>query len=200
MNAVGATPRVGRPRSTAADDAIRDATLAVFADRGFDGLAVEAVAERAGVAKSTLYRRFPCKLDLVRHALASVTDELPCPHTDSLVDDLVALVTELRDRFGSDTIGRFVPALVQAAARHTELRALHHRFVAERRRRGLARLEAAVEQGELPAGTDVELLVDQLGAVVFYRAFVSGGDTDDATLRSLVELTVEGHRVRGGDA
>ncbi len=108
----------GRPRSEAADEAILDAALAEFAACGFDGMRIEAVAARAGVAKTTLYRRFPTKLDLVHHALATTADELACPHTDSLVDDLTVLVTQLRNRFSCPRLGVVVPALVQAISRH----------------------------------------------------------------------------------
>lgn len=181
---------VGRPRSVAADEAIRRAAIEVFAESGFEGLRVEAVAERAGVAKSTLYRRFPCKIDLVRHALDSSTDELPCPHTDSLVDDLVVLLQRLRDKFAADPMGRAVPALIEAAARHPELREVQRQAIAERRRAGLARLAAAVGEGDLPDPTDIELLMDQLSGAVFYRSFVTGADLSDAVLRSLVVSVV----------
>ncbi len=194
MSPVPTPRRVGRPRSTAADDAIRVATIEVFAESGYEGLRIESVAERGGVAKSTLYRRFPCKTDLVQHALSSAIDELACPHTGSLVEDLFTMLQRMRDKFVSDTMGRAVPALVDAAARHPDLRELHRRFIAERRRSGLQRLTAAVDSGDLPDGTDAELLMDQLGGPVFYRSFVSGGDLSDATLRLLVARTLDGYR------
>jgi AcrR family transcriptional regulator len=188
------TTRPGRPRSAAADESIRRATIEVFAEAGFEGLRVEAVAERAGVAKSTLYRRFPSKIDLVRHALGSVADELPCALSDSLADDLVALLQRLRDKFASDPMGRAVPALIEASARHPELREVQRTAVAERRRAGMERLAAAVEHGELPAATDIELLMDQLSGAVFYRSFVTGADLSDATLRRLVASVLAGQR------
>jgi AcrR family transcriptional regulator len=188
----------GRPRSEAADAAILDAALAEFAACGFDGMRIEAVAARAGVAKTTLYRRFPTKLGLVHHALATTADELPCPHTDSLVDDLVVLATQLRDRFACPRLGVVVPALVQAISRHEDLRELHLQFLAERRRQGLARLTAAVGSGELPEGTDLHLLLDQVVGTVFYRTFVSGGALDDADIRVMVTATIDGHRVQQG--
>lgn len=187
---------VGRPRSTEADDAIRAATIEVFAEFGYEGMKVETVAARAGVAKSTLYRRFPCKTDLVQHALSTAADELPCPHTESLADDLVSLVTELREKFASQPVGRLAAVMVEASARHPELRAAHQRFIAQRRRRGLGRLAAAIDEGDLPADTDTELLMDSLGGVVFYRSFVSGGALDDEILRSLIERTLAAHGAR----
>ncbi len=197
MNDTVAPRRAGRPRSVQADDAIRTATIEVFAESGYEGLRVESVAERAGVAKSTLYRRFPSKDDLVRHALATTDDELSCPHSTSIEDDLVTLLRRLRDKFASDTMGRAVPALVVAASRHPELRELHRRALVERRRAGIRRIEEAIDNGELAADSDASLLMDQLGGVVFYRSFVSGADLSDETLRELVTRTMEGNRPSG---
>jgi hypothetical protein len=87
---------------------------------------------------------------------------------------------------------------VQAISRHDDLRELHLRFVAERRRQGLARLTAAAASGELPAATDVTLLMDQLTGAVFYRTFVSGAGLDDDALRTVVTTTIGGHRVQQG--
>ena len=64
----------------AADAAILDATIELFADLGFEGVSIEAVAERAGVAKSTVYRRYPSKIDLVMAAwLAFLKSRLLLP-------------------------------------------------------------------------------------------------------------------------
>ena len=57
--------RPGRPRSTEADEAILEAAVDLFAEGGFDGLTMEGVAARADVGKTTIYRRYPCKVDLV---------------------------------------------------------------------------------------------------------------------------------------
>ena len=75
-----ATPvRAGRPRSAEADDAILDAALDQFCDFGYDGLSVERVAAGAGVAKTTIYRRYPTKLDLVMAALARAKEGARAP-------------------------------------------------------------------------------------------------------------------------
>ena len=69
--------RPGRPREQRADRAIVAATLEIFAEDGYHGLSMEAVAARAGVSKATIYRRWPGKRDLVFDALASLNDDFP---------------------------------------------------------------------------------------------------------------------------
>src|SRR6266536_3507210 len=67
----GTTRRPGRPRSEQAEQAIVEATLDLFAEQGFEGVCVEAVAARAGVGKATIYRRWPNKEELLLAALSS---------------------------------------------------------------------------------------------------------------------------------
>jgi AcrR family transcriptional regulator len=182
---------LGRPRSAAADEAILRATVDEFAERGYEGLRVENVAERAGVAKSTIYRRYPSKSDLVAAALLQAPSDAPTPsYTGALVEDLLGLVRHLRDKYASTEVGRLIPSIVEAAARHPEFAVIHQRFLSERRRGGVARLQAAVDEGRLPADSDVQLLMDMVAAPIFYRSFVSGMTLDDATLRALVERAV----------
>src|SRR4249920_852730 len=77
--------RLGRPRSSEADQAILDAALEVFAGAGYDGLTIEAVADRAGVAKSTIYRRYQDKAELLLAAVeCSAEISTPAPDTGSL--------------------------------------------------------------------------------------------------------------------
>jgi AcrR family transcriptional regulator len=178
----------GRPRSPAADEAILQATIELFDLHGYDGLSIETVAERAGVAKSTVYRRHAGKPELVLAAVRWVrSGDEPAPDTGAVRSDLVALATRLRAKFTTDDSSRVVAALVAAAAHHPDLAAAHQAFVAERRRLGLEVVHRAVERGELPTDTDAGLLLDLIGAPIFYRAFVSRDPLDDATLAALVD-------------
>jgi len=65
-------PRPGRPRSEQAEQAIIEATLDLFAEQGFEGACVEAIAARAGVGKATIYRRWPNKEELLLAAFSSL--------------------------------------------------------------------------------------------------------------------------------
>jgi AcrR family transcriptional regulator len=178
--------RPGRPRSVAADEAILDATLDLFADRGFEGVSIEAVAEQAGVAKSTVYRRYPTKIELVmgawRHA-APIADVALA--TGSLHGDLLVSAHRLRTVFTQSPAGRAVPSALAAAARFPEFAEAHHRFIADRRAPMLATVEHAIERGDLRPDTDATLLIDLITGPIFYRAFNTGGTLTDADLDAL---------------
>ena len=197
VDAIEAAPArgAGRPRSAEADAAILAAAIEEFAEHGYEGLRVEAIAERAGVAKSTLYRRYPNKTDLLQAALwqARSTDP-PVPHTDSLEQDLFVVVRRLRDTFASDDIGRLIPTILEAGSRHPEFASAHREYITERRRGGLERVAAAITDGDLPDDTDVQLFMDMAVGAIFYRSFVSGAALDDDTLHELVRQTLRAHR------
>src|SRR5215831_11164328 len=93
----GPAARPGRPRSPAADEAILDATVDLLAEQGFLGLSIEAVAARAGVAKTTIYRRWPTKDDLLMDAIACLKHAHPEPQGESLRDDLIDMISRMRD-------------------------------------------------------------------------------------------------------
>ncbi|MBI2708624.1 MAG: TetR/AcrR family transcriptional regulator [Actinobacteria bacterium] len=183
----------GRPRSAQADAAITRAVVDVFAERGYAGLTVEAVAERAGVARTTVYRRFPAKSDLLFHAVEACK---PAPvaavDTGSTVGDLVAIAAAMRDGMRSPDMGRVVPAVLAATARHPELAKDFRRWMKGNRRVLPAVIERGIERGELAPGTDVQLMADMVGGALFFRIFVAGGDVSDSTLAELAKRVVAG--------
>src|ERR1700693_6283188 len=81
------------PRSQQTEQAIIEATLDLFAEQGFEGVCVEAVAARAGVGKATIYRRWPNKEELLLAALGSMKSPIPEPQGVSVRDDLVAMLS-----------------------------------------------------------------------------------------------------------
>lgn len=188
------TPRLGRPRSAQADEAILDAALAQFAKLGFDGLSVEGVAARAGVAKATIYRRYPSKVELVIAACARLSAEVaPPPDTGSARGDLEIIVANLCRLLGTTMAGRAIAQMVSETARLPELAEAHHAFVAQRRANCLEVLRRGVERGELRADLDPEAAADLVGGPIFFRHLVSGAPLDarfrrthvDQVLRSL---------------
>ncbi|BBY15669.1 TetR/AcrR family transcriptional regulator [Mycolicibacterium litorale] len=161
----------GRPRDARVTEAILDAVLAELADRGFGGLTMDAVARRAGVGKSALYRRWPSKVEMTADLMRalSVTEE-PAPDTGSFAGDVRALLEDVLAWLTDERVRRVYPDLLAEAQRHPALGEAMTTYVARpRRARATAVLERAAERGELGIGADQEVIVDALGALVFWR-------------------------------
>ena len=180
--------RRGRPRSSEADAAILDAAAELFCDFGYDALSVEGVAAKAGVGKSTIYRRYPTKLDLVMAASVHMgAGKAPTPETGVLRADLLAIVRAYARMLKESSVGRAIPMMIAAKAQNPELAAAHDAFVASRRGVSIGVIQRAIDRGDLPAGTDPDLVSDLLTGPIFLRAFVSGQPMTDRYLESLVD-------------
>ena len=169
-------------RSARVRDAVLDAVHAELTERGYPGLTVENVADRAGVHKTTVYRRWGSVDVLVADALDRGRDvDWPAPDTGAVEGDLIALATEVVDAF-TDPATRAVPIGLVAAALHSDRAAEAKRAYYDARHEAAAAIAArAVERGELPPGVDARELVRQTCAPIFYRVFVSGEPVDRAT-------------------
>jgi AcrR family transcriptional regulator len=180
--------RPGRPRSVEADEAILDAATEAFIELGWDGLTMEGVAARAGVGKTTIYRRYPTRLDLLLAAAARLAEEKgAAPDTGTLRGDLLALVEAYLGMLSGTRAGRAIPAMVAATAKNPELAVAYRDFIAQRRRESAIPLERAIARGELSLDVDVELVLDLLVAPLFYRTFVSHEPADDGFVTTLVD-------------
>src|SRR6266566_4619906 len=91
--------KAGRPRSAQSHQAILEATLALFAEEGLQGLSIEAIAERARVGKTTIYRRWSSKEDVIKDALNLFRADNPIPDTGNIRNDLLYIAKESRELF-----------------------------------------------------------------------------------------------------
>ncbi|MEU8762521.1 TetR/AcrR family transcriptional regulator C-terminal ligand-binding domain-containing protein [Streptomyces sp. NPDC048659] len=169
----------GRTARTRA--AVRDAVLTGLAEHGYPALTVEYVAERSGVHKTTLYRRWGDVEGMLADALALAgEDAWTAPDTGSLGGDLLALAREVADAFADPARAAaptaFVAAAFQSATAADSLRA----FYAERFRRCEPVVDRAVARGEAPAGTDAGAVVRAVSAPLFLRLFVTREPVDGA--------------------
>ena len=173
MNVLAPTTGRGRPRSAAADDAIRDATLALLCEVGYAHLTTSSIAARAGVSTATLYRRWSSKLDLVVATLAAGAEESAPPDTGSLLGDFRAVLRPLVD--ASERTVRLLPGLVGEFGRNPELgTALRSALISPRRRALSAMLDRAEARGELRPGIDRDVVIDFLVGPIQYRLLVTG--------------------------
>ncbi len=162
--------------------AVLRATLDLLAGVGFTELTVEAVAERSGVHKTTIYRRWESREGLVAAALRFGADEPWSPaDTGSLVADLRQLALEVVHAL--TTPGqRELPTAAVLAAFHSERAAEALReFYRDRHARAAVIVERAVARGEVPADTDPDEVTRTVCGPVFYRLFVSREPVSEAT-------------------
>jgi AcrR family transcriptional regulator len=159
--------RPGRPRSEQADRAIIEAALDLFAESGVEGTCIEAVAARAGVGKSTIYRRWPGKEELLVDALATLKTPLPEPDGTSVRDDLAALLRVMCDDMSDPRRVRAAALLHGEGAKYPRLMARFTEAVAEPRREVFRKvLRRGIETGEVAADADVDTaLLMMIGAV-----------------------------------
>jgi AcrR family transcriptional regulator len=179
--------RPGRPRDVRADAAIRQAAIEVLADKGPGGFTVDEVAARAGCGKATIYRRWPSRANLLLDTAHSMGLEPELVDTGSVRSDLALLITQLAAKLHDTAAGRIMPGVMAEAAVNPEMRAVLSAFVQDRRKRPREVVERAVARGQLPPGTDIELVLDLVGAVPFYRELVSGQSLDDRYAERVVD-------------
>lgn len=179
--------RRGRPRRADADGAILAATLEQLTDAGVAGLSMALVAERAGVGKATIYRRWPSKEALVLEALRTATAPIPVPSESTLRDDLIAYTGELVDRFRAGRGSDVLPHLVAASCHDDDLRASLDDYTRSRQTTLRLLFARGIERGELPADTDVDLAVEAILGPIFYRHLLSGEPVDRTLARRLVD-------------
>jgi AcrR family transcriptional regulator len=195
-----ATARRGRPRDGAVDQRVLDAAWDLLLADGYAGLNIDDVAERAGVAKTTLYRRWPTKDHLAVAAAARILNEVPIPATGDLRSDLTEFLTAMAASLnnvraagcpGGASAG-LLAELVATAARHPDIGDTVRALYARRHDMALARLAQASEHEGLRSDIDHAVLIDQLAGPIYYRILVTGAPTDRDYVRRLVHSVLQG--------
>ena len=177
--------------------AITEAVLDELATQGYARLSMEAVAKRAGVGKSALYRRWPSKQDMVIAVLSQFSVPLAeVPHTGSLRGDLLATLHAVQDWLTHPRFATILPDLTAEAMRNPTLAAAIQATIGEPRRAlGAATLRRAIDRGELPADLNLELALDLAAAPVYWRLTVRQAPTEPNYLDQLAD-----HILRALDA
>ncbi|RLU96823.1 TetR family transcriptional regulator [Streptomyces griseocarneus] len=193
--------RTGRPRSAEADRAILDATRAALVELGWGKLSLGDVAARAGVAKTTLYRRWAGKNELVVDAVAALFDEqLHLPDLGSLTADIEGVVLRFAALLERPETKTALMAVVAESTRDEALRDRIRSAIVDRQKRlVLLGRERAQARGELPRESDPEsaarnadLIFDVIAGAVVHRALVSAEPVDGEWARGFTTLLVVG--------
>ena len=177
--------------------AVRAATVAALIEHGWNGLAVEDVAARAGVHKTTIYRRWGGREALVADVLhAAAGRDVPLPDTGTLRGDLVAFARQVRDAIVAPA-NRALMSTLATGGSDGELAELARRYWAARFARARPMVERAVARGELAADVDPDTLVVRVVGPVWFGVFGPGTAVDDAFVDGCVEIVLAGTARRG---
>lgn len=172
MSATGTTRPGGRTARTA--EAVYAATISELSARPYADISVETIAARAGVHKTTVYRRWGTKAELVAQALAgAAAAAIEVPDTGTIESDLRALSRSVGAVLADPGGAAITRALLAGAAESAEIGALMDRFWATRLAAISAIVDRAVQRGEISTGTDAAGIMNAVAAPLYYRLLVT---------------------------
>lgn len=181
----------GRPRDRHADAKILKATMGLLERHGFRAVTLEGIAEEAGVARTTVYRRWPNKAAIVMDAfLTQVAPRIAFPEHPVAVERL-RLQMQLLARAFRQEPGLLIRALIAEAQFDEELRAaVHDGWIAKRRASAKVIIEGAILAGELPNDTNADALLDALYGGLYYWLLIDRKVLTEAYVDSLFDTVL----------
>lgn len=151
---------------------VLDAAIEVIAERGFAGTTIDAIATRSGVARSTIYRNWSGRTELMLEAVRGRVGSVPDLLAGGVRRDLIALCRHLAELLASEPMASVAASLILESRHDPSLRTLHRRFADERVGALAAVVEKAKARGELRDAPDGSTVAADLGAAIFFRAMV----------------------------
>jgi AcrR family transcriptional regulator len=186
-------PRRPGGRSARVRAAAIAATLAELAESGYSALSLESVARRAGVHKTTLYRRWGTREDLVLDAMLERAGEhISVPNTGSLRKDLFALARTAAANAATPEVAAMARAVVAQMPHDSRLAAANHRFWDERLALDGVIVEQAIERGEVPPDTQPRQVIESVLGPIHLRLLLTSEPINDAFLSGVVDVVVDG--------
>jgi AcrR family transcriptional regulator len=180
-------------RGEAFANVVLDATLTQLAEVGYERLSIPQIAEMAGVNKTSIYRRWPTKSDLVREVLGIAMHHADdAPDTGQLRTDLVALARGVA-MWMQSRVGTALIRIMLAEGGNPEVRALANAAYSEAGKHGpWIVIQRAVERGEISRQLDPSLMLFTIAGAIMHRVFVENRDASDTFLNQVVDLVLFG--------
>lgn len=186
-------PARSRPggRSAQVIAAVQAATLQLLLEKGYSAIEIPEIAERAGVNKTTVYRRWPSKaalfLDL---ALAHTQLEVPITDTGSLVQDLYLLLSAIHRMLQTPFATALLRALISAGSTEPEIQQARQHFWQQRFAIGSHIVQQAIARQELAADTEPRQLLEMAAAPLFFRVVITGGQMQDNEIKEITQRVI----------
>jgi TetR/AcrR family transcriptional regulator, regulator of autoinduction and epiphytic fitness len=180
--AAAVDPRVERTRRV-----VLDTTIELIIEGGFGAITIEAVAARSGVAKSTIYRHWPDRVELMHDAFQELKPSVRVPTEGSTRDRIIAMLEEFARTLGSSTWSLCLPTLIEAAERDPAARKLHRQLASDGRQVLVDLLVEGVERGEFTFDLDPVIMAEALAGPILLRRLMSPAPFDPASVRDVVD-------------
>jgi AcrR family transcriptional regulator len=188
MVPAGTTDNLGDPRVARSRAAVLKSAVEVLVEGGAPALTIEAVVQRSGVARSTVYRHWPRRIDLVAEAFRTLIPPLPdIPAADGLRPRLRGVLRVLAAQIDDERYASVVPAVLDSAARDPELAGFRADFARSQRAPLDAILRQAMAAGELPADLDCDGAIAGLVGPLLFRRIVLAQSVDAAYADALID-------------
>jgi AcrR family transcriptional regulator len=177
---------MARPRSEEARRRTVEATLEALLELGAEGLTMEEIAERSGVAKSTIYRHFGTRERLLAESVRGCVVEQSTPDSGSLTEDLTELFTRYDGSEETKRLNELIPLLIDAARRDAAMKEVLDALLVERQRPMRTVLKLAQARGEIDPDLDLDVAVAMLIGPFTYRRMVQDADITDEFVAAVV--------------
>lgn len=181
------------PRPNASADQILVTTLQLIAEHDVAGVSVDMVADRAGVSKATIYRRWPSRSELIFEAMTYLPRPESNPDTGSIQGDLTVLLKNLVEFLNRPDGGRVFAAFLNAAIRDAKLAAVRSTISKNARADYERVIRRAIERGELAANVNIRLLVDVLISPFIYRRMVDHTSARASDIRPVINMALSAY-------
>jgi len=192
-----------KPASTSAEEhvdervrrskkAVLAATFQLLSETGLAGVSVDAVSERSGVAKTTIYRHWPSRAALLIDACGKMSAKREPPQTGSLTGDVTALMKDLSHRLQTARFAATLPSVIDAAERDPEIARVHAQLHAGLISAFRAVIENAQRRGELLRNREPTAIVAMLLGPLFYRRWFSRERLDAQFVKAVIDNALAG--------
>jgi AcrR family transcriptional regulator len=187
------TPAAAERDVTALDRRVRRSrakvlgvTAQLLFERGLGGASVDEISRRSGVAKTTIYRHWQTRADLLRDACSNISTPQDTPDTGSFEADVTALMTDLAHLLRSAKWTSVLPSIIDAGERDPDIADMYSAIQRGHSAPFETVIHRAVRKGELPQDTDAALLIAALTGPLFYRRWFSREPLTDAFAKQIV--------------
>ncbi len=185
---------VTRRRNQRSHQAILTAAVELLQEKGYGDICIEAIANRAGVGKQTIYRWWSSKAAVIMEAYsARATQNIPTPDTGSVKQDLCQILLQLFAILTTKTTREAVTGLIAEAQKDaTFASSFREQFIECRRAATRTILERGIARGELRPDLNLELVIDAIYGPIWYRLLLKHATLDDAFAEELVNFLIVG--------